>query len=38
MVQRGFGMRWAGPDEFAAFMAHEDEQMGVVMKAVGVAK
>jgi tripartite-type tricarboxylate transporter receptor subunit TctC len=38
MAQRGFGMRWAGPEEFAAFMAREDEQMGAVMKAVGVAK
>jgi tripartite-type tricarboxylate transporter receptor subunit TctC len=38
MTQRGFGLRWAGPEEFATFMAREDEQMGVVMKAVGVAK
>ena len=38
MTQRGFGMRWAGPDEFAAFMAEEDRKMGVVMKAVGLAK
>lgn len=38
MTQRGFGRRWAGPEEFAAFMAKEDAQMGVVMKAVGLAK
>jgi tripartite-type tricarboxylate transporter receptor subunit TctC len=38
MAQRGFGMKWAGPEEFAAFMAREDEQMGVIMKAVGLAR
>lgn len=38
MTQRGFGRRWAGPEEFAAFMAREDEKMGAVMKAVGLAK
>lgn len=38
MNQRGFGMRWAGPAEFAEFMAKSDQQMGVVMKAVGLAK
>jgi tripartite-type tricarboxylate transporter receptor subunit TctC len=38
MVQRGFGMRWAEPREFAAFMAEEDRKMGVVMKAVGLSK
>ncbi len=38
MAQRGFGRRWAGPEEFAAFMAKEDEQMGAVLKSVGLAK
>jgi tripartite-type tricarboxylate transporter receptor subunit TctC len=38
MTQRGFGMRWAGPSDFAAFMAEEDKKMGVVMKAVGLTK
>jgi tripartite-type tricarboxylate transporter receptor subunit TctC len=38
MQQRGFGRRWAEPEEFAKFMAKSDEQMGVVMKAVGLAK
>jgi tripartite-type tricarboxylate transporter receptor subunit TctC len=37
MSQRGFGMRWASPAEFAAFMAEEDQKMGAVMKAVGLA-
>src|SRR5687768_13815965 len=30
MTQRGFGMRWAAPAEFAAFMAEEDAKFGVV--------
>ncbi|MDO8544449.1 MAG: tripartite tricarboxylate transporter substrate binding protein [Opitutaceae bacterium] len=38
MAQRGFGLRWAGPAEFAAFMDEEDRKMGAVMKAVGLAK
>jgi hypothetical protein len=38
MTQRGFGMRWAGPSDFATFMAEEDKKMGVVMNAVGLTK
>lgn len=38
MTQRGFGRRWAGPAEFATFMKQQDEQLGSVMKAVGLAK
>jgi tripartite-type tricarboxylate transporter receptor subunit TctC len=38
MTTRGFGMRWEGPDEFAAFMAAADEEMGTVMRAVGLAR
>ena len=38
MAQRGFGRRWAGPAEFATFMKRQDEQLGSVMKAVGLAK
>lgn len=38
MTQRGFGLRWAGPAEFAAFMAEEDRKLGAVMRAVGLAK
>jgi tripartite-type tricarboxylate transporter receptor subunit TctC len=38
MTQRGFGMRWAEPAEFAAFMAGEDRKLGEVMRAVGLAK
>jgi tripartite-type tricarboxylate transporter receptor subunit TctC len=38
MAARGFGVRWIEPAEFAQFMATSDEQMGVVMKTVGLAK
>jgi tripartite-type tricarboxylate transporter receptor subunit TctC len=38
MTNRGFGMRWAGPDDFASMMAESDAQLGVAMKAVGLAK
>lgn len=38
MTTRGYGMRWAGPDEFATFMAESDAQMGDAMRAVGLAK
>lgn len=38
MNNRGFGMRWAGPREFAETMADTDTRMGEVMKAVGLAK
>jgi tripartite-type tricarboxylate transporter receptor subunit TctC len=38
MTNRGFGMRWAGPVEFAAFMADSDKRMGAVMKSVGLAQ
>jgi tripartite-type tricarboxylate transporter receptor subunit TctC len=38
MTSRGFGMRWAGPEEFAAFMADSDKQMATVMKKVGLSQ
>ena len=38
MAQRGFGLRWAGPAEFAAFMAEDDQKMGTLMKTVGLTK
>jgi hypothetical protein len=37
-ANRGFGRRWAGPAEFAAFMADADERMGITMKKVGLAQ
>jgi tripartite-type tricarboxylate transporter receptor subunit TctC len=38
MTNRGFGMRWEGPGEFAGMMAASDAQLGAAMKAVGLAK
>ncbi|MEK9967785.1 MAG: tripartite tricarboxylate transporter substrate binding protein [Ferrovibrio sp.] len=38
MSQRGFGVIWAGPDDYAKFMAKSDADLGAVMKAVGIAK
>lgn len=38
MAQRGFGVIYAGPDEFAKFMAKADADLGATMKAVGIVK
>jgi tripartite-type tricarboxylate transporter receptor subunit TctC len=38
MTNRGFGVLWAPPAEFAQFMARSDAELGAVMKAVGIAK
>jgi tripartite-type tricarboxylate transporter receptor subunit TctC len=38
IATRGFGMRWADPDEFARFLAMSDQQMGAVMKTVGLSR
>jgi tripartite-type tricarboxylate transporter receptor subunit TctC len=38
MRQRGFGVVYADPQGFARFMEKGDADMGVVMKAVGIAK
>jgi len=38
MAQRGFGVIYDGPDEFAKFMAKSDADLGATMKAVGIAK
>ncbi|HWQ38798.1 MAG TPA: tripartite tricarboxylate transporter substrate binding protein [Burkholderiales bacterium] len=38
MTSRGFGMRYAPPQEFAAFMARDDAELGALMKVVGLAK
>ena len=38
MTNRGFGVLWAPPAEFAAFMAKSDTDLGATMKAVGIAK
>jgi tripartite-type tricarboxylate transporter receptor subunit TctC len=38
MASRGFGVIYAGPDEFGRFMARSDAELGATMKAVGIAK
>ncbi len=38
MNQRGFGVIYAGPEDFAKFMAKSDADLGATMKAVGIAK
>src|ERR1700716_3678275 len=38
MNQRGFGVIYEGPDEFAKFMAKADADLGATMKAVGIVK
>jgi tripartite-type tricarboxylate transporter receptor subunit TctC len=38
MAQRGFGVIYLGPDDFARFMAKADADLGATMKAVGIAK
>jgi tripartite-type tricarboxylate transporter receptor subunit TctC len=38
MDARGFGMVWAGPEEFGRYMLKSDAESGLVMKAVGLAK
>lgn len=38
MTHRGFGVRWAGPAEFAELMIASDAQLGAVMKSVGLAR
>jgi tripartite-type tricarboxylate transporter receptor subunit TctC len=37
-TSKGYGMQWAPGAEFAKFMAKGDADMGVVMKAAGLAK
>ena len=38
MTSRGFGVRWGDHDAFAQLMTTADEQMGAVMKTVGLAQ
>jgi tripartite-type tricarboxylate transporter receptor subunit TctC len=38
MASRGYGIEWAGPKEFEAFMDKSNNDLGTVMKAVGIAK
>ncbi|MEI7975227.1 MAG: tripartite tricarboxylate transporter substrate binding protein [Betaproteobacteria bacterium] len=38
MASRGFGVIYAGPDDFAKFMAKSSTELGATMKAVGLVK
>ena len=38
MAQRGFGVIYKGPDDFAKYMAKSDADLGATMKAVGIVK
>jgi tripartite-type tricarboxylate transporter receptor subunit TctC len=38
MAQRGFGVIYAGPEDFSKFMAKSDADLGATMKAVGIVK
>ena len=38
MQNRGYAPLWAGPEEFARFMAKSDADLGAVMRATGIAK
>ncbi|TWO71717.1 tripartite tricarboxylate transporter substrate binding protein [Caenimonas sedimenti] len=38
MASRGFGVVYAGPEDFGKFMAKSDTELGATMKAVGIAK
>lgn len=38
MQERGFGLRWAGPEDTARIVAEDDASLGAVMKEAGLAK
>jgi hypothetical protein len=38
MSSRGFGVIYAGPDDFAKFMVKPNTELGATMKAVGLVK
>jgi tripartite-type tricarboxylate transporter receptor subunit TctC len=38
MASRGFGVIYAGPEDFGRYMAKSDTELGATMKAVGIAK
>ena len=38
MASRGFGVIYAGPEDFGRFMAKSDVELGATMKAVGLVK
>jgi tripartite-type tricarboxylate transporter receptor subunit TctC len=38
MASRGFGVIYAGPEDFGRMMAKSDADLGATMKAIGLAK
>ncbi len=38
MAAQGFGMGWASGDDFVDYMRTSNENLGTVMKAVGIAQ
>ena len=38
LVEQGYGVIYAGPDDFAKFMAKSNAELGATMKAVGLIK
>ena len=38
VASRGFGVIYAGPDDFAKFMVKSNTELGATMKAVGLVK
>jgi hypothetical protein len=38
MSAQGYGMRWASGDEFAEFMRESNENLGDVMREVGLVQ
>jgi tripartite-type tricarboxylate transporter receptor subunit TctC len=38
MASRGFGVIYAGPEDFGRYMAKSDTELGATMKAVGIVK
>ena len=38
MTKRGFDLAWMGSTEFAAFLKKDDEEIGAILKSLGLAK
>jgi tripartite-type tricarboxylate transporter receptor subunit TctC len=38
MAKRGFDVAWMGSVEFAAFLKKDDEEIGAILKSLGLAK
>ena len=38
MAKRGFDVAWMGSTEFAAFLKKDDEEIGAILKSLGLAK